>query len=158
MHFRNLYEHQIQLSGTGRRPCQSSGTWGYYWIGESQKTKSVKLCKRIALKIEVHITHLVGKAPSMKPMWPPCWVARIATWLELKNPKLGCVQLSHLQEATLQHFQRGCYRQVEMGRPVHLEPRWAPGSDEKLIPPWNNAEQWGRTLILVNLSASLAAP
>ena len=36
---------------------------------------------------EVHKrkTHLVGKAPSMKPMWPPCWVARMATWLELRN-------------------------------------------------------------------------
>ena len=41
--------------------------------------------------------------------------------------KLKISSKSHFQKATLQHFQKGCCRQVEMGHPVHSELRWAPG-------------------------------
>ena len=90
----------------------------------------------------------------MKPMCPPCCVERMATWVELKDSKEK-VEL-FLRNPPRSAFERDAVARLERiikciqsqgGNLVEIIVR----TSWKTL--WEN-----RTLILVNLSASLAAP
>ena len=175
---RNLHEHQRQLSGIGRRLCQRSGTWGHHpWHIKTFKLKDIildalkdiilddtgertswSLCRLHRRVFQVfswsspnaQLDTLLGEHPPWNQCvhraewrgWPHGW-----TW-KIQRRKLNSfseIHLAALSKGMLSPGWKGSSSAFRANVGTWLRTSW-----ETL---WEN-----RTLILVNLSASLAAP